>query len=556
MTSNLRTGGQILADALLTHGVDTIFCVPGESYIATLDALFDVRDRIRIVTCRQEGGAAYMAEAYAKLTGRPGICFVTRGPGATNASVGIHTARQDSSPMIVFVGQVARGMAEREAFQEIDFRRMMGELTKWTGQIDDPARIPEYVNRAFRTATSGRAGPVVLALPEDMQTDRAEVEDGAAYEEVQASPAAPDMMRLRGMLEVAERPVVLVGGSGWTEQACEDLRTFAEANDLPVAAGFRRQDLLDNRHPSYAGVVGLGANPALAAAIRESDLLLVAGAQLGEIVTQGYSLLALPKPRQRLIHANPGIEEIGKVYQPDLGIAAGMPEFAAALAALEPIPNPPWAAHRAALRAAYEDFAEPTGMPGALNLADVVRHLESVLPDDAIIANGAGNFSQWLHRFHRYRGYRTQLSPQSGSMGYGVPAGVAAAFLHPEREVVSWCGDGDFLMNGQEIATAAAQGLRNLTVLVVNNGTYGTIRMHQERHYPGRVIATDLANPDFAMLARAYGLHGETVTRTEEFPAAFERAGEADAPALMELRIDPDAILPNATIGGIRAGSG
>ena len=556
MTSNLRTGGQILADALLTHGVDTIFCVPGESYIATLDALFDVRDRIRIVTCRQEGGAAYMAEAYAKLTGRPGICFVTRGPGATNASVGIHTARQDSSPMIVFVGQVARGMAEREAFQEIDFRRMMGELTKWTGQIDDPARVPEYVNRAFRTATSGRAGPVVLALPEDMQTDRAEVEDGAAYEEVQASPAAADMTRLRDMLAEAERPVVLVGGSGWTEQACGDLRTFAEANDLPVAAGFRRQDLLDNRHPSYAGVVGLGANPALAAAVREADLLLVAGAQLGEIVTQGYSLLALPKPRQRLIHANPGIEEIGKVYQPDLGIAAGMPEFAAALAALEPIPDPPWAAHRAALRAAYEDFTEPTGMPGALNLAHVVRHLESVLPEDAIVANGAGNFSQWLHRFHRYRGYRTQLSPQSGSMGYGVPAAVAAAVLHPEREIVSWCGDGDFLMNGQEIATAAAQGLRNLTVLVVNNGTYGTIRMHQERHYPGRVIATDLANPDFAMLARAYGLHGETVTRTEDFPAAFERAREADAPALMELRIDPDAILPNATIGGIRAGSG
>ena len=555
MTSNLRTGGQILADALLTHGVDTIFCVPGESYIATLDALFDVRDRIRIVTCRQEGGAAYMAEAYAKLTGRPGICFVTRGPGATNASVGIHTARQDSSPMIVFVGQVARGMAEREAFQEIDFRRMMGELTKWTGQIDDPARIPEYVNRAFRTAISGRAGPVVLALPEDMQTDRAEVEDGAAYEEVQASPSAADMTRLRDMLAEAERPVVLVGGSGWTEQACGDLRTFAEANDLPVAAGFRRQDLLDNRHPGYTGVVGLGANPALAAAVRESDLLLVAGAQLGEIVTQGYTLLALPKPRQRLIHANPGIEEIGKVYQPDLGIAAGMPEFAAALAALEPVPNPPWAAHRAALRAAYEAFAEPTGMPGGLNLARVVRHLEGVLPEDAIIANGAGNFSQWLHRFHRYRGYRTQLSPQSGSMGYGVPAGVAAAVLHPEREIVSWCGDGDFLMNGQEIATAAAQGLRNLTVLVVNNGTYGTIRMHQERHYPGRVIATDLANPDFAMLARAYGLHGETVSRTGDFAAAFERARDADTPALMELRIDPDAILPNATISGIRAGS-
>ena len=552
MTSNIRTGGQILADALLTHGVDTIFCVPGESYIATLDALFDVRDRIRVVTCRQEGGAAYMAEAYGKLTGRPGICFVTRGPGATNASVGIHTARQDSSPMIVFVGQVARGMAEREAFQEIDFRRMMGELTKWTGQIDDPARIPEYVNRAFRTATSGRAGPVVLALPEDMQTDRAETEDGAAYEEVQANPAPEAMARLCDMLAQAERPLVLAGGSGWTERACDDLRTFAEANGLPVAVGFRRQDLFDNRHRSYAGVVGLGVNPGLADAIGVSDLLLVAGAQLGEVITQGYTLLALPKPRQLLIHAHPGIDELGKVYQPDLAINTGMPELAAALAALDPVENPPWTAHRAAMRAAYESFAEPTGMPGTLNLAHVVRYLEGVLPENAIIANGAGNFSQWLHRFHRYRGFRTQLSPQSGSMGYGVPAGVAAALLHPDREVVSWCGDGDFLMNGQEVATAAAQGLGNLTFLVVNNGSYGTIRMHQERDYPGRVIATDLVNPDFNMLARAYGLHGDTVTRTEDFADAFERARAAEAPALLELQIDPDAILPNATITGIR----
>ncbi|MDE0060376.1 MAG: thiamine pyrophosphate-binding protein [Defluviicoccus sp.] len=556
MTSNIRTGGQILADALLTHGVDTIFCVPGESYIATLDALFDVSERIRVVTCRQEGGAAYMAEAYGKLTGRPGICFVTRGPGATNASVGIHTARQDSSPVVLFVGQVARGMAEREAFQEIDFRRMMGELAKWTGQIDDPARIPEYVNRAFRTATSGRAGPVVLALPEDMQTERAEAEDGAAYEEVQASPSPEAMARLHAMLAEAERPVVLAGGSGWTERACADLRTFAEANDLPVAVGFRRQDLLDNRHPAYAGVVGLGVNPALAREIGDADLLLVAGAQLGEVITQGYSLLALPKPRQPLIHAHPGIDELGKVYQPELAINAGMPEFAAALAALEPVADPPWAERRAGLRAAYEAFAEPTDMPGALNLAQAVRHLEDALPEDAIIANGAGNFSQWLHRFHRYRGFRTQLAPQSGSMGYGVPAGVSAALLHPERQVVAWCGDGDFLMNGQEVATAAAQGLRNLTFLVVDNGTYGTIRMHQERHYPGRVIATDLANPDFAMLARAYGLYGETVTRTEDFADAFERAREADTPALLTLRIDPEAILPSATISGIRAGSG
>ena len=360
--------------------------------------LFDLRDRIRVIACRQEGGAAYMAEAYGKLTGRPGICFVTRGPGATNASVGIHTARQDSSPVIVFVGQVARGMAEREAFQEIDFRRMMGELTKWTGQIDDPARIPEYVNRAFRTATSGRAGPVVLALPEDMQTERAEIEDGASYAEVQASPAPDAMARLREMLVRAERPIVLAGGSGWTEPACDDLRAFAEASDLPVAVGFRRQDLFDNRHPSYAGVVGLGVNPALANAIRESDLLLVAGAQLGEAITQGYSLLALPKPRQLLIHAHPGIDEIGKVFQPDLGINSGMPQFAAALAALEPVANPVWAAHRAEMRAAYEAFAEPTEMPGSLNLADAVRYLEDAL-------------SRGRHRRQRRREFLAMAAP-------------------------------------------------------------------------------------------------------------------------------------------------
>ncbi len=552
MSTNLRTGGQILVDALRTHDVDTIYCVPGESYIATLDALFDARDAIRVVTCRQEGGAANMADAYGKMTGRPGVCFVTRGPGATNASVGIHTARQDSTPLVLFIGQVARPMAEREAFQEIDFRRMFGEMTKWTAQIDDPGRIPEYVNRAFRTAVSGRPGPVALALPEDMQTERAQAEDGARYQEVQAHPDPADVARLAVMLGEARRPLVLVGGAGWTQAAYDDLHAFAEANDLPVAAAFRRQDHFDNRHRCYVGMVGLGLNPHLAELIKGADLLIVLGAQLGEIITQGYTLFAMPRPRQRLVHVSAGVAELGKVYQPELAINSGMPAIAAALRALPVVAERPWAGLRAEARAAYEDFSAPTDSPGSLNLAAVVRMLEGLLPEDAIIANGAGNFSVWLHRFHRYRGFRTQLAPQSGAMGYGVPAGVAAAIRHPDRQVVSWSGDGCFLMNGQEVSTAAANQCRNLVFLVVNNGTYGTIRMHQERHYPERVIATDLANPDFAALARAYGLHGETVTRTEEFEAAYARARAAGTASLIDLVVDPDVILPTTTISEIR----
>ena len=553
MSTNLRTGGQILVDALRTHGVDTIYCVPGESYIATLDALFDARQAIRVVTCRQEGGAANMADAYGKMTGRPGVCFVTRGPGATNASVGIHTAFQDSTPLVLFIGQVARPMAEREAFQEIDFRRMFGQMTKWTAQIDDPGRIPEYVHRAFCTAVSGRPGPVALALPEDMQTERAQAEDGGRYREVQAHPDPADVARLAAMLGASRRPLVLVGGAGWTQAAYDDLHAFAEANDLPVAAAFRRQDHFDNRHRSYVGMVGLGLNPRLAGLIQDCDLLIVLGAQLGEIITQGYTLLALPRPRQRLVHVSAGIAELGKVYQPELAINSGMPAIAAALRALPATASPPWAALRAEARAAYEEFSRPTASQGTLALAEVVRTLEGLLPEDAILANGAGNFSVWLHRFHRYRGFRTQLAPQSGAMGYGVPAGVAAAIRHPARDVVSWSGDGCFLMNGQELATAAAHRCRNLLFLVVNNGTYGTIRMHQERHYPERVIATDLVNPDFAALARAYGLHGETLTHTGAFEAVYARAQAAETAALIDLIVDPEAILPATTIGALRA---
>ncbi|MEE8333534.1 MAG: thiamine pyrophosphate-binding protein [Alphaproteobacteria bacterium] len=551
MSSNLRTGGQILVDALKLHGVDTAFCVPGESYLATLDALHDAQDAIRLVVCRQEGGAAYAAEAYAKLTGKPGVCFVTRGPGATNASVGIHTARQDSTPVILLVGQVARGMSGREAFQEIDFRRMYGEMVKWVEQIDDPARVPEMISRAFHVASSGRPGPVLLALPEDMQSEPAAAADGTPYQPVQASPSSADMAKLRDMLSQAKRPLVLLGGSGWDTSACADIARFAEVNNLPVTAAFRRQDLYDNRKPNYAGVVGLGMNAKLRKTVEGADLVLVIGAQLTEIVTQGYTLFDFPHPRQKMIHVAAGIEELGKVHQADLLINAGMGEFAAAAAALDAVDGAGWAGLVKQAHDDYEATTRPVESAGALNMSEVMGWLDANLPDDAIMANGAGNFSIWVHRFFHYKKYGTQLAPQSGSMGYGVPAGVAAGLVHPDRQVVSFSGDGCFLMNGQEIATAAANRL-NVVFCVVNNAMYGTIRMHQERHYPARVSGTDLVNPDFAALASAYGLHGEVVNKTADFAPAFERATQAEGPALIELRVDPEDVVPGNTVTGLR----
>jgi len=476
---------------------------------------------------------------------------VTRGPGATNASVGIHTAFQDSTPVILFVGQVARDMTEREAFQEIDFRRMFGQMAKWVAQIDDPARIPEMVSRAFHVAVSGRPGPVVLALPEDMQTERADAPETGRYHEIQASPGAADMDSLRDMLAEAQRPVMVVGGSTWTEQGCADITAFAEANNLPIAATYRRQDLVDNRHPLYCGVLTLGTSPALAARIQNADLLLVAGPQLGEIPTDGYRMVEPPRAKQKLIHVSPGVAELGKVYQADLAINSGMSQFAAAARLLSPIESPAWAAETATARADYEAYLKPGDAPGALNYAEVIAWLDANLPDDAIVCNGAGNYTIWVHRFFRYRQFRTQLAPQSGAMGYGVPAGVAAGIVHPDRPVVAFSGDGCFLMNGQEIATAAQYGL-NVVFIVVNNGMYGTIRMHQERRYPARVSGTELINPDFSALAKAYGLHGEVVERTEDFADAFNRAQAAEGPALIELRVDAEGITPAATISGLR----
>ncbi len=550
-SSNLRTGGQILVDCLRLHGVDTVFCVPGESYLATLDAFHDVQDKIDLVVCRQEGGVTNMADAWGKMTGKPGIAFVTRGPGATNASVGIHTAHQDSTPLILFVGQIARDMAEREAFQEVDYRRMFGEMTKWVAQIDSAARIPEMVSRAFHVATSGRPGPVVLALPEDMQTERADTEDGQPYRSAQANPGATDMDKFRDMLASAKKPMVLAGGGGWSAEACADLAAFAEANRLPVATAFRRQDLMDNRHPNFAGVVGLGINPKLKDRLDDTDLLIVLGPQLGEIVTGGYTYFTFPKPKQTMIHISAGVDELGKVYQADLGINAGMAEFCAAAKAMTPV-DASWAGEAETAHADYMAFSTPPDMPGDVNYSEIVVWLSDNLPEDAVITNGAGNYTVWVHRFFRYKQYGTQLAPQSGAMGYGVPSGVAAGVRHRDRIVVSFSGDGCFQMNGQEIGTAVQQGVKTIFI-VVNNGMYGTIRMHQETHYPKRKSGTDLHNPDFAALARAYGAHGETVTKTADFEAAFDRCRAAEGPSLIELGIEPDAVLPTSTLSGIQA---
>ncbi|MGH8854838.1 MAG: thiamine pyrophosphate-binding protein, partial [Telluria sp.] len=557
MTHPSRTGGQILVDALHIHGVDTAFGVPGESYLDVLDALHD--SSIRFVINRQEGGAAFMAEAYGKMTGKPGICFVTRGPGATNASIGVHTAFQDSTPMILFIGQVGSDFIDREAFQEIDYRRMFGQMAKWVTQIDRADRIPEYIARAFQVATSGRPGPVVLALPEDMLVQTAQVADARRYQPVQAAPARAQIDQLRAMLAQAQRPIVLLGGGSWNEQACADLARFAEANRLPVGCTFRFQDLLDNHHPNYVGDVGIGINPKLAARVKEADLVIAIGPRLGEMTTSGYSLLASPVPRQRLVHFHADPDELGSVYQAELMIASGAPQACAMLAAMEPVDASAWAHTVAEARAELAAWQEqpPIFRDGEapLDLWQVVQELMAALPRDTIITNGAGNYASWAHRFFRYGGMRTQLAPTNGAMGYAVPAGVAAKIINPARTVVTFAGDGEYMMTGQELATAV-QYRAGVIILVFNNSMFGTIRMHQERDYPGRVSGTSLSNPDFAALARAYGGHGEVVEKTGEFGPALQRAvAHANAhqlPAVIELRYDGNLITPNATLETIR----
>ena len=553
-TPTARNGGQILVANLLAQGVDLAFCVPGESYLAVLDALYDAREQIRLLVCRQEGGAAAMAEAHGKLTGRPGICFVTRGPGASNAAIGLHTAAQDSTPMILFVGQVGGDFAEREAFQEIDYRQMYGSVVKWVAQIDRAERIPEYVARAFRVAMSGRPGPVVIALPEDMLTTVVVTDDVPRVEAAVAWPEPAAVTALEGELSTAQSPLLLLGGSGWSADACRDIALFAEAYSLPVACGFRSQDLFDNSHAQYAGDVGIAINPKLAARVRDADLLIVVGERLGEMTTGGYSLIRPPLPGPRLVHVHPGAEELGSVYQPALAIQASMPAFAAVVAKSRPAAQPPWTQKTIDAHADYLAWQQPRPMAGELDMWKVLASLREHLPADAILTNGAGNYTVWLHRLYRYRPYRTQLAPYSGAMGYSVPAAVAAKAAQPERTVVCWSGDGCFQMNGQELATAIQYDLA-IVFIIVDNGMYGTIRMHQERHYPARVHGTDLRNPDFAALAHAYGAHGEAVTRTEEFGPALDRALAAGRAAVLWLRLDPQALTMNASLDEIRAQS-
>ena len=524
--SNLRTGGRLLIDQLVVHGVEAVFCVPGESYLAALDAFADVANKIRLITCRHEAAAANMAEAYGKMTGKPGVCFVTRGPGACHAVIGLHTAFQDSTPMVLFVGQIARAMTEREAFQEMDFRRFFDQASKWAAQIDDAARIPELVSHAFHTATAGRPGPVVLALPEDMLVDEAGVADAGRYKVVQAHPGPEDMATLRRLLGGAKRPLLMLGGATWTPQAVADITAFVEAFDLPVTTSFRNQDRFDHRHPNYVGEVGIGSNPKAIQRVKDADLLLLVGPRLGEQTSQGYTLIELPRPKQTVVHVHPGAEELGRVFQADLPIVAGMAAFAAAAAKLQPMASPAWAASVKQARAEYLENIEIKPTVGALDMAHVTRVLREKLPKDAVLANDAGNFSGWAHRYLQLSRYPSQVGPTSGAMGYGVPAALGACVAAPDRLVVCFAGDGGFLMSGNEIATAIHHDLKPL-ILVVNNGMYGTIRMHQEREHPGRYPGTALTNPDFAAYARAFGAFGEVVTKDDEFDGALERALKA-----------------------------
>jgi acetolactate synthase-1/2/3 large subunit len=537
------SGGQAIVELLRLNGIDRVFSVPGESFLPVLDALHDASD-IELVICRQEGGAAMMAEAYGKLTGRPGVCFVTRGPGSANALAGLHVASQDSTPLIVFVGQVPRAYLDREAWQEVDLPALFGPTTKWTAQIRDAQRLPEYVSRAFYTALAGRAGPVVLGLPEDVLFEEIELPALQPARVAQAQPAAADLAQLEEWLSQAQRPLAIVGGSGWDARSREQLQAFARRHALPVAAAFRRQDRFDNSSPNYAGDAGLGMNPRLAERIRKADLLLAIGTRLGDITTRHYELVSVPRPKQRLIHVHAEPQELGRVYQPDLAIYAAVKAFAAAVDELAPARAP--SAQRQdwleAANADYRQWSTPTTLPGPLQLGEIVAWLGRELPSEAVLTNGAGNYTLWLHRFYPYRGYLSQLAATAGSMGYGLPAAIAAKLVNPERPAVVFAGDGCFLMTGQELATAVQYGAK-VIIIVVNNGSYGSIRMHLERHY-GRRYGTDLVNPDFVALAQAYGADGYRVRRTEEFADAFRQAQAGVRPALIEVQLDAAIIRP------------
>ncbi|GAO38799.1 putative acetolactate synthase large subunit [Sphingomonas changbaiensis NBRC 104936] len=541
-----RTGGRILVDNLVAQGCDRIFTVPGESFLAVLDALHDV-SQIEVVVCRQEGGVGFMACADGELTGRPGIAFVTRGPGATNASIGVHVAMQDSLPMILFVGDVGRGDRDREAFQEVDFGQMFGPLAKKVLRIDRAERIPEYVARAYATAMSGRPGPVVVVLPEDMLLDEAEALDRPHVSSAPQAPSAAELEELAGLIRAAQAPLAIVGGADWDAGSGIAFARWAEHMGIPVTAGFRRQDSIPNSSPAWCGNLGYGPNPKLVQRVKQADLLLVVGPRLGEATTDGYALITPDHPGQKLVHVHPDPEELNSVYRADLAICASMRTFTHAL--------PEGAIFNAGKEAHAEwlDWSTPRPREGAkLDLGQCVLAMREAMPADTIICNGAGNFSGWWHRYWLYEGYGTQLAPTAGAMGYGVPAAVAAALRRPEQKVAAVAGDGDFLMNGQELATAVAQGC-DMLVIVVDNGWYGTIRMHQEREYPGRISGTRLVNPDFAALARAYGAWSEAVESTDQFAPALARALEQKGVKLLHLKTDVEQISPAVTISQLRS---
>ncbi len=543
--SNPRSGGRILVDQLIVHGTELVFCVPGESYLAALDALYDT-PQLRLIVGRMEASTANMACAYGQLTGSPGICFVTRGPGAAQAAVGVHNAQQGSVPLILLVGQVPRPHRGREAFQEVDIDAMFAPLAKWTATIDDPARIPEYMSRAFQVASAGRPGPVVLSLPEDMLAQDADVPDAAPHQIVRPSPAAGVVARARDMVARADRPLVVVGGGGWSQRAAADVTAVCESWGVPVATAFRCQDYVSNGSPVYAGTLGLGIDPRLARRVQESDLLLVIGARLDEPTTGGYSLIRAPRPRQALIHVHADPQELGRVFEPVLGINAGSAEFAAAAAALEP-PDPTrwaaWTAGAAADVGAFRTPTSPTPAPDGIDLARAVAGLCDVLPPGTIVTNGAGNYTLWVHRYWRFDRFGSQVAPVSGAMGYGVPAAIAAKLAHPDRPVVSFNGDGCFLMGGQELATAARHRV-NVVFVVIDNSSYGTIRMHQERRYPGRPVGTDLVNPDFVAFARSFGLPARSVADADELIAAVQAGVAADGPSLVHVPLAQEVLTP------------
>ena len=547
----MRHGGKILIDQLERQGVTTAFTVPGESFLAALDGLYD-SNQIKTIICRQEGGCSMMAEAWGKATGEPGVCFVTRGPGAANAMAGLHVAKQDSTPMVLFLGMPASETEEREAFQEVEVKQLFSSFVKWAAVIRDRRRIPEFVSRAFHTAKSGRPGPVVLGLPEDMLSEASDaVIDAKPARLPRAEPARADMAELAEKLKTAKRPLFVIGGPGWSKTAQKGIEAFAQRWDMPVAAAFRFQDYMDNRHANYVGCVGIGVEAKLGDAVKNADVLVVVGARMGEATSSNYTLLEIPNPKQYFVHVHPSPDELGSVYRADLPIVANGAAFVEALAALEPPASKPWSSARAELRATYEASLKPIPLPGDVKFAEIIRTVSQLLPEDGIVTNGAGNFAAFLHRYFEYKGYRNGLAPTSGSMGYGLPAAIAAQLSAPGIPVVNVQGDGDFMMVSQELATVMQYGLPIITI-VANNGTFGTIRMHQEREYPGRVVGTTLMNPDFAAMARSFGMEGVTVEATADFAPAFKAALASRKATLIEVKLDPEALAVKKTLTDIR----